>query len=33
LVGGMLARKLKDRGMLDADEADQLLRLWNFALD
>jgi hypothetical protein len=33
MVGGLLARKLKDRGMLNADEADRLLRSWNFALD
>jgi hypothetical protein len=33
LVGGMLARKLKDRGVLGVDEAEQLLRAWNFALE
>lgn len=33
LVGGMLARKLKDRGLLNAEEADRLLRAWNFALE
>jgi hypothetical protein len=33
LIGGMLARKLKDRGQLSADEADQLLRAWNFAVE
>ena len=33
LVGGMFARKLKDRGLLKAKEADRLLRGWNFALE
>jgi hypothetical protein len=33
LIGGMLARKLKDRGVLPRDEADQLLRTWNFAVE
>jgi hypothetical protein len=33
LVGGMLARKLKHRGLLNAEEADRLLRAWNFALE
>jgi hypothetical protein len=33
LAGGMLARKLKDRGVLPRDEADQLLRTWNFAVE
>jgi hypothetical protein len=30
MVGGMLARKLKRDGILAANEADQLLRAWNF---
>jgi hypothetical protein len=33
LVGGMLARKLKDCGALDAKEADRLLRAWSFAVE
>jgi hypothetical protein len=33
LLGGMLARKLKDCGVLDASEADRLLRAWNFAVE
>ena len=33
LVGCMLARKLKVRGMLEPSEADQLLRAWNFAIE
>src|SRR5437016_5017458 len=31
VVGGTLARKLKDRGVLGVHEAEQLLRAWNFA--
>jgi hypothetical protein len=30
LVGGMIARKLAEKGLLPQDEADQLLRAWNF---
>jgi len=33
MIGGMLARKLKGRGLLSAEEADQLLRAWSFAVD
>src|SRR5262249_38838764 len=33
LVGGMLARKLKDRGLLPKDEADPLLGAWHFAVE
>jgi hypothetical protein len=33
LIGGMLARKLRNRGLLSAEEADQLLRAWNFAVE
>ena len=33
LVGGMLARKLKEQGLLTADEADQLQRDWNFEFE
>ena len=33
LVGGMLARKLKNCGVVDAREADRLLRAWNFAVE
>jgi hypothetical protein len=30
LVGGMIAGTLKRKALLPADEADQLLRAWNF---
>ena len=33
LFGGLLARKLKDRGVLPAHEAEELLRAWNFAVE
>jgi len=33
LVGGMLARQLKERGLLGPGEADELLRAWHFAID
>jgi hypothetical protein len=33
LFGGLLARKLKDRGVLPAQEAEQLLRAWTFAVE
>jgi len=33
LVGGILARRLKDRGLLPKSEADQLLRAWSFAVE
>jgi hypothetical protein len=33
LLGGMLARELKDGGQLPAEEADALLRSWNFAIE
>jgi hypothetical protein len=33
MIGGMLARKLEDRGLLPMEEADQLLRAWNFAVE
>lgn len=33
MIGGMLARELKDRGLLPAEETDQLLRAWNFAVE
>jgi hypothetical protein len=29
----LLARKLKDRGVLPAQEAEQLLRAWTFAVE
>jgi hypothetical protein len=33
LMGGMLALKLKGSGLLDADNADSLLRAWNFGVE
>ena len=33
LVGGMLARKLRDRGLLAPSEANHLLQAWSFALE
>jgi hypothetical protein len=33
LIGGLLARKLRDRRVLSADEANQLLLAWNFDLE
>jgi hypothetical protein len=33
LLGGMLARELKEGGQLPAEQADALLRSWNFATE
>ncbi len=32
-LGGMLAKQLKERGLLDASEADRLVRAWSFSVE
>ncbi len=32
-LGGMLAKQLKERGLLNASEADRLLRAWSFSVE